>query len=67
MPLIALVARCPFVHQGRSLRTDERFDASPIDAVVLVTARKATFAKPLPLPALKKKRTYKRRDMTADS
>ena len=88
MPLIAVVARRAFSHGGRTLRPGERFEATPIDAVVLVTARKADFARAVPAKvtaattparpirrrdldtddgaAPPKKRTYKRRDLTAE-
>lgn len=74
MPLIRLVARRACVFGGREFLPGDRFDAPPIDAVVLVTARKATFAKQQDVtprtarvPSTPKKRTYKRRDMTAES
>lgn len=48
MPLIAVVARRAFACGGRNLRPGDRVEVPPIEAVVLVHARKATFAKPLP-------------------
>ena len=88
MPLIAMVARQAFSHGGRTLRPGDRFEASPIDAVVLVTARKAAFARVVPMKTIAAvvpartirrrdlvthedttvptKRTYKRRDLTAE-
>jgi len=88
MPMIAVIARRAFSHGGRTLRPGDRFEASPLDAVVLVTARKAAFARVVPMktiaavvPArtirrrdlvtnedvpLPTKRTYKRRDLTAE-
>jgi len=71
MPLIALVARCAFEHQGTPLRAGQRFEASAVEAVLLVAAKRAAFAKIIPARApvtpAPKKRTYKRRDLTADS
>jgi hypothetical protein len=88
MRLIAVIARRAFSHGGRPLRPGDRFEASPIDAVVLVTARKAAFARVVPVktvaavvpartirrrelvtheaPTVPTKRTYKRRDLTAE-
>jgi hypothetical protein len=71
MPLIRLVARRPCSFQGRDLLPGESFDASPIEAVVLVTAKKATFAtrqdvSPRTAAPARKKRTYTRRDLRAE-
>jgi len=70
MPLIRLVARCACSCAGREFSPGDLFDAPPLDAVVLVTARKATFAKhqdvARPAKPTPKKRTYKRRDLTAE-
>ena len=73
MPLIAVVARRAFSYGGSDLHPGDRVDVSPVEAVVLVTAGKAAFAKPAPrrtpTPAVPRatKRAYKRRDMTAES
>jgi len=45
MPLIAVVARQAFACGGRALRPGDRVEVSPLEAVVLVTARNAIFAR----------------------
>ena len=73
MPTITVVARRAFTHDRRDLQPGDRVEVSPVDAVVLVTAGKAAFAKPAPMrpPATvaprAAKRTYKRRDLHAES
>ena len=45
MSLIALVVRRPFAFRGRDVQPGDRVETSPLEAVVLVTARKAAFAR----------------------
>lgn len=61
---VAMVARTEFKFHGRQLTVGDVFESTAIEAVTLRESRKATFA-PAGTP-LKKKRTYKRRDMQAE-
>jgi hypothetical protein len=45
MSLIAVIARRPFAFRGRDVQPGDRVETSPLEAVVLVTARKAAFAR----------------------
>jgi hypothetical protein len=41
---IPLIARRPVVYHGRTCHPGDRFDALPVDALVLTSSRAATFA-----------------------
>ena len=61
---IALIALKPFDHRGTHYRTGERFEAEPVTAAILTRKRDARFAEAdVPKP----KRTYRRRDLVAES
>jgi hypothetical protein len=82
MSTIALVARRDFPYNGRQVRAGEVFEASAVDAVVLLNANRAKFAdgappsdpEPVtvavaeaePSPVDKPKRKYTRRNLTAE-
>ena len=63
--MIALVAEVAINEHGLKVRAGDQFEASPVVAAVLTRARKARFHT---LGDLKPRtrRTYRRRDMTAE-
>jgi hypothetical protein len=69
MRAIALVALGSFVDfRGEERAAGEWFEASPIDAVRLINIRKVRLAPKSRAPVVEapRKRTYRRRDLTAE-
>jgi hypothetical protein len=72
MQRIAVVALREFTdRQGCPHAIGECFDVAPVDAVILLNAGRAKFAprsaRPKVKPEKPKRRTYRRRDMTAEA
>ena len=68
MPMIAMRALVPFLLEGRAVERGESLEVAATTAAVLRYQRKADFATiaTVPEPA-RKRRTYKRRDLHAES
>lgn len=64
---IPMRARVAFVHEGRALTAGESFNVPAVTAAVLRYQGRADFATATPTPAPRKKRTYQRRDLRAES
>ena len=62
---VQLVAVRAFTYKDRSYRAGEQFDAEPVTAAVLKRRQDARFATASDQP--KKPRTYRRRDLVAES
>jgi len=68
MPMIAMRALVDFVQEGRAISAGETFETSAVSAAVLRYQHRAEFltVRVQPPPA-RTKRTYKRRDLRAES
>lgn len=70
MPLIAMRALVPFLHEGRAVARGEQLEVAAPTAAILRYQHKADFVSvPVtvePEPA-RPRRTYKRRDLRAES
>lgn len=64
MTTIPLIALQSFQFEGRTVRSGEAIDVSPVQALALTYQRKARFLREG--EAARKKRTYRRRDLTAE-
>jgi hypothetical protein len=71
MPLIPMRALVPFTHDGQPIRPGEHVEVGPTAAAVLHYQHKAEFLTIRVQPqepelAVRKRRTYKRRDLQAE-
>jgi hypothetical protein len=62
-----MVADMPFPYDGKQLKAGDEFTASENDALALRAYRRAHPADQAEEPKKRSKRTYKRRDMTAEN
>jgi hypothetical protein len=68
MPLIPMRALVPFLLEGRAVSTGDRLEVSPSTAASLHYQHKADFVTvPLVPEPVRKRRTYKRRDLQAEA
>lgn len=68
--MVPVIAAVDLTHQGIAYRKGERFDVSPIEAAALTYQRKATLATrdvQAETPRRRGRRTYRRRDLVAES
>ena len=67
---IQIVAVTTFEHHGTAVSIGDTLDVRPVEAAVLVRARKAVFPHQYVAPSMtakpRRRRTYRRRDMVAD-
>ena len=68
MPMIAMRALVPFTHEGRAIQPGEHLEVAATTAAVLRYQHKADFATIATAPApARTRRTYRRRDLRAES
>lgn len=68
MPMIPMRALVDFVHEGRAVSAGDTVQVAPVPAAVLRYQRRAEFVTTtVPRAPARKTRTYKRRDLRAES
>ena len=68
MPMIPMRALVDLVHEGRAVSAGDTFESAAVTAAVLRYQHRAEFATvALPPKSTRTKRTYKRRDLRAES
>ena len=69
MPMITMRALVPFRHEGCAVSRGQQIDVPATTAAILRYQRQADFVttRIVPVEPARKRRTYKRRDMQAES